>query len=235
MTLSEPFQKPTHDAVSQPAGAWRPRSCCARIPADGAVLMGGCDKTTPALLMGAISMNLPAIFMPGGPMLRGNWRGQTLGSRHRHLEILGRAARRQHQRRASGRRSKTASRARPALHDDGHGVDDDRRRPRRSASRCPAPRRFRQPIRGTRGWRPQTGRRIVDMVWEDLKPRDILTAASFDNAITAVLALGGSTNAIVHLIAMARPRRHSADARSLRRAGAQRRRCSPTSARRAST
>ena len=49
-------------------------------PADGAVLMGGCDKTTPALLMGAISMNLPAIFMPAGPMLRGNWRGNALGS-----------------------------------------------------------------------------------------------------------------------------------------------------------
>ena len=49
-------------------------------PADGAVLMGGCDKTTPALLMGAISMNLPAIFLPAGPMLRGDWRGQFLGS-----------------------------------------------------------------------------------------------------------------------------------------------------------
>src|SRR3546814_1676631 len=49
-------------------------------PIDGAVLMGGCDKTTPALIMGATSMNIPAIFMPAGPMLRGNWRGNTLGS-----------------------------------------------------------------------------------------------------------------------------------------------------------
>ena len=63
-------------------------------PADGAVLMGGCDKTTPALVMGAISANLPAIFVPAGPMLRGNWRGQILGQRHRRLEVLGRAARR---------------------------------------------------------------------------------------------------------------------------------------------
>ena len=80
-----------------------------------------------------------------------------------------------------------------------------------------------------------SGRRIVDMVWEDLKPRDILTAAAFDNAITAAMALGGSTNAIIHLIAMAgrAGRRRSTSTASTRCRGA--RRCSPTSARRAST
>ena len=73
------------------------------LPVDGAVLMGGCDKTTPGLLMGAISMNLPAIFLPAGPMLRGNWNGQAARQRHRRLEILDRALRRHHHRRGMER------------------------------------------------------------------------------------------------------------------------------------
>ena len=94
-------------------------------PIDGAVLMGGCDKTTPGLLMGAISMNLPAIYLPAGPMLRGNWNGQVLGQRQRRLEILGGKMRRQHQRLrmvGDGRRHRAFART---LHDDGHGFDDD--------------------------------------------------------------------------------------------------------------
>ena len=79
MTLSEPFQKPT-TMMYRNFLAMETEEALRSYPADGAVLMGGCDKTTPALLMGAISMNLPAIFMPGGPMLRGNWRGAALGS-----------------------------------------------------------------------------------------------------------------------------------------------------------
>ena len=59
---------------------WRPKSCCASYPADGCVLMGGCDKTTPALIMGALSMNLPSIYVPAGPMLRGDFKGKFLGS-----------------------------------------------------------------------------------------------------------------------------------------------------------
>ncbi len=79
MTLSEPFQKPT-TMMYRNFLAMETEEALRSYPADGAVLMGGCDKTTPALLMGAISMNLPAIFMPAGPMLRGNWRGHALGS-----------------------------------------------------------------------------------------------------------------------------------------------------------
>ncbi len=79
MTLSEPFQKPT-TMMYRNFLAMEAEEALRSYPADGAVLMGGCDKTTPALLMGAISMNLPAIFMPAGPMLRGNWRGNALGS-----------------------------------------------------------------------------------------------------------------------------------------------------------
>ena len=83
-------------------------------PVDGAVLMGGCDKTTPALLMGAASADLPAIFVPAGPMLRGNWRGEVAGQRHRHVEVLGRRAGRPDRRRGSGASWRTAWPAPPA-------------------------------------------------------------------------------------------------------------------------
>ena len=79
ISLSEPFQKPT-TMLYRNFLAMETEELLRSYPADGCVLMGGCDKTTPALIMGAVSMNLPAIFMPGGPMLRGNWRGNTLGS-----------------------------------------------------------------------------------------------------------------------------------------------------------
>jgi dihydroxy-acid dehydratase len=171
-------------------------------PADGCVLMGGCDKTTPGLIMGAVSMNLPTVFMPGGPMLRGNWRGTTLGSgsdswkywaelragnidEQAWAEIEDGIARSAGHCMTMGTASTMTSMAEtlglslpgaasiPAV-DANHS---------RMAEAC--------------------GRRIVDMVWEDLKPRDLLTTASFDNAIVALMALGGSTNAIVHLVAMA--------------------------------
>ena len=96
-------------------------------PIDGAVLMGGCDKTTPALVMGAISADLPAIFLPAGPMLRGNWRGQAGGQRNRRVAAVGRAqAGRGGRLRLARARGRHRSLAR-ALHDDGDRVDDDRR------------------------------------------------------------------------------------------------------------
>src|SRR6185369_13456004 len=79
MSLAEVMQKPT-TMMYRNFLAMETEELLRSYPADGAVLMGGCDKTTPALLMGAISMNLPAIFLPAGPMLRGDWRGQFLGS-----------------------------------------------------------------------------------------------------------------------------------------------------------
>ena len=78
-TLGETFQKPT-TMMYRNLLAMETEELLRSYPADGCVLMGGCDKTTPALLMGAISMNLPAIYVPAGPMLRGNWRGEILGS-----------------------------------------------------------------------------------------------------------------------------------------------------------
>ena len=202
LTLSEPFQKPT-TMLYRNLLAMETEELLRSYPADGAVLMGGCDKTTPALMMGAISMNLPALFLPAGPMLRGDWRGQFLGSgsdvwkywaekRAGKLsedaweEIENGIARSQGHCMTMG----TASTMTSAVEALGMTLS--------GAASIPAAdsRHARMAV--------AAGRRIVDMVWEDLKPRDILTGASFDNAITAVLALGGSTNALVHLIAMAR-------------------------------
>jgi dihydroxy-acid dehydratase len=166
------------------------------------VLMGGCDKTTPALLMAALTMNLPAIYMPAGPMLRGWYAGETLGS---GTDVLRYWAERR------------AGRIDEATMDNVvAGVS-------RSAGTCM--------VMGTAATMMSvaetlgmalpgassipavdanhalmavaTGRRIVEMVWEDLKPSDILTQASFDNATKIDMALGGSTNAMIHLIAVA--------------------------------
>ncbi len=202
ITLSEPFQKPT-TMLYRNLLALETEELLRSYPADGAVLMGGCDKTTPALLMGAISMNLPAIYLPAGPMLRGNWRDQTLGSgsdvwkywaelragninEHQWQEIENGIARSPGHCMTMG----TASTMTSATEALGFTLP--------GAASIPA-----ADSRHAR-MATDTGRRIVDMVWEDLKPRDFLNAASFDNAITAVLAIGGSTNALVHLIALAR-------------------------------
>ncbi len=202
ITLSEPFQKPT-TMLYRNLLALETEELLRSYPADGAVLMGGCDKTTPALLMGAISMNLPAIYLPAGPMLRGNWRDQTLGSGSdvwkywaelragnitddQWQEIENGIARSPGHCMTMG----TASTMTSATEALGFTLP--------GAASIPAP-----DSRHAR-MASDTGRRIVAMVWEDLKPRDFLDAASFDNAITTVLAIGGSTNALVHLIALAR-------------------------------
>jgi dihydroxy-acid dehydratase len=202
ITLSEPFQKPT-TMLYRNLLAMETEELLRSYPADGAVLMGGCDKTTPALLMGAISMNLPALFLPAGPMLRGDWRGRFLGSgsdvwkfwaekRAGNLsdeaweEIENGIARSYGHCMTMGTAS-TMTSATEALGLTLSGAASIPAADSRHARMAVA-----------------TGRRAVEMVWEDLKPRDILTAQSFDNAITTVLALGGSTNALVHLIAMAR-------------------------------
>ena len=202
ITLSEPFQKPT-TMLYRNLLAMETEELLRSYPADGAVLMGGCDKTTPALLMGAISMNRPAIYLPAGPMLRGHWRDQTLGSgsdtwkywaelragnisEGQWEEIENGIARSPGHCMTMG----TASTMTSATEALGFTLP--------GAASIPAP-----DSRHAR-MATDTGRRIVDMVWEDLKPRDFLDADSFDNAITTVLAIGGSTNALVHLIALAR-------------------------------
>jgi dihydroxy-acid dehydratase len=202
ITLSEPFQKPT-TMLYRNLLAMETEELLRSYPADGAVLMGGCDKTTPALLMGAISMNLPAIYLPAGPMLRGNWRDQTLGSGSDVWKYwaelrAGNINEDQWQEIENG-----------IARSPGHCMTMGTASTMTSATEAlgfTLPGAASIPAADSRHARmaTDTGRRIVDMVWEDLKPRDFLDAASFDNAITTVLAIGGSTNALVHLIALAR-------------------------------
>ncbi len=209
MTLSEPFQKPT-TMLYRNFLAMETEELLRSYPADAAVLMGGCDKTTPALIMGATSMNLPAIFMPAGPMLRGNWGGETLGSgsdvwkywaelragtitEQDWCEIEQGIARSPGHCMTMGTAS-TMTSAAEALGLTLPGAASIPAADSRHAAMAAA-----------------TGRRSVEMAWEDLKPSDLLTDASFRNAITTVLAIGGSTNAIIHLIAMARRARVALD------------------------
>jgi dihydroxy-acid dehydratase len=202
MSLSEPFQKPT-TMLYRNLLAMETEELLRSYPADGAVLMGGCDKTTPGLLMGAASMDLPALFLPAGPMLRGHWGGTTLGSgsdtwkywadlragvitEQDWREIENGIARSPGHCMTMGTAS-TMTSAAEAL-----GVT------LAGAASIPAA-DSRHAVMATR-----TGRRIVEMVWDDVRLSTLLTRTAFRNAVTTVLALGGSTNAIVHLIAMAR-------------------------------
>ncbi len=202
ISLSEPFQKPT-TMLYRNLLAMETEELLRSYPADGCVLMGGCDKTTPALIMGAISMNLPAIFMPAGPMLRGDYKGAFLGSGTDSWKYW------------------AELRAGNIKESDWQDVEDGIAR---SPGHCmvmgtastmtsavealgltlPGAASIPAPDSRHAQMATLTGKRIVDMVWEDLKPLDILDAAAFDNAVITALALGGSTNAIVHLIAMAR-------------------------------
>jgi len=171
-------------------------------PIDGAVLMGGCDKTTPALLMGAITMDLPAIFLPAGPMLTAHWKTETLGSGTDTWRLWAE--------RCAGN----------LCDDDWRGAENAIGR---SAGHCmtmgtastmasiadtlgltlPGASSIPAVLAEHSRLAASTGRRIVDMVWQDLKPSDVLSEKSFENAITADMAICGSTNAIVHVIAMA--------------------------------
>ena len=172
-------------------------------PIDGVVLMGGCDKTTPALLMGASSAGVPAIYIPAGPMLRGNWEGKVLGSGSdawkfwderragnitpvQWLGIEGGIARSHGHCMTMGTASTMTAIA------DALGMTLP------GASSIPA-----ADVNHIRMC-AEAGRRIVDMVWEDLTPEKIQTVAAFKNAITVAMAMGCSTNAIIHVIAQAR-------------------------------
>jgi len=201
ISLGETLQKPT-TMIYRNLLAMETEELLRSYPADGCVLIGGCDKNTPALLMGAISMNLPAIFVPAGPMLRGNWHAQVLGSGSDVMKYWS-------ERRAGNidlqswqeiengiARSPgtcmtmgTASTMTSVAEVLGFSLP--------GASSIPAVDSNHPRMANF------SGRRIVEMVWEDLKPRDILNTSSFDNAIIAVLALAGSTNAVIHILALA--------------------------------
>jgi dihydroxy-acid dehydratase len=201
MALAETMQKPT-TMMYRNFLAMETEELLRSYPADGAVLMGGCDKTTPALIMGATSMNIPAIYMPAGPMLRGNWRGKTLGSGSdtwKYWDQLraGKITERDWQEiedgiaRSAGTCMTMGTAATMMSLAESLGLTLP------GAASIPAVDANHSRMASL------SGRRIVDMVWQDLKPRDILGVDAFDNAITTLMALGGSTNAIVHLVAMA--------------------------------
>ena len=172
------------------------------LPVDGAVLMGGCDKTTPGLLMGAISMDLPAIYLPAGPMLRGNWNGQPLGSGTDLWKYW------------------TERCAGNITEDDWQSIENGIAR---SPGFCmtmgtaatmtalaealgftlPGASSITAPDSNHTRMAMNCGERAVEMVWHDFKPSDFITLQSFENAIAVDMAIGGSTNAFIHLVALA--------------------------------
>lgn len=171
-------------------------------PIDGAVLMGGCDKTVPGMLMGAFSADIPSIFLPAGPMLKARWKNETLGSGSDAWKFW-------------------AERSAGNLCDSDWGEIENCIG--RSAGTCmtmgtastmacvaeamgltlPNAASIPAVLAEHRRLGSATGRRAVEMAWANLKPSDIVSVKSIDNGIMTQLALGGSTNAIVHIIAMA--------------------------------
>ncbi len=172
-------------------------------PIDGVVLMGGCDKTTPALIMGAISLNLPTIFLPAGPMLRGNYKGKFLGSGSdgwKYWDEL----------RAGNISQKDWEEVETGIaRSYGHcmtmGTASTMTAIAEAMGLC-LPGASSIPAADSNHIRmsANVGKRIVEMVWEDLTPRNIITENSVENAVTVAMAMGCSTNAIIHLIAIAR-------------------------------
>ncbi|MFF7201145.1 L-arabinonate dehydratase [Streptomyces sp. NPDC008141] len=200
-TLSETFQKPT-PMLYRNLLAMETEELLRSYPVDGAVLMGGCDKSTPALLMGAASADLPAVFVPAGPMLPGHWRNEVLGSGtdmwkywdDRRAGLIGDAELAELENglaRSPGTcmTMGTASTLTAAAETLGVTVP--------GASSVPAV------DSGHERMAAASGRRIVDLVRQDLKLSRILTREAYEDAVATVLALGGSTNAVIHLIAMA--------------------------------
>lgn len=202
ISLSEPVVKPS-TMLYRNFLAMETEELLRSHPIDACVLMGGCDKTTPGLIMGALSMNIPAIYFPAGPMLNGNWKGKTLGSGSdswKYWDDL-----------REGKITK----------DDWTEVEEGIAR---SFGHCmtmgtastmtsiaeslgfvlPGGASIPAPDANHIRLATHSGRRIVEMAWEDLKPSDILTRESFENGIAAAMAMGCSTNAIIHVVAMGR-------------------------------
>jgi dihydroxy-acid dehydratase len=201
MALGEIFMKPS-TMMYRNLLAMEAEELLRANPIDGVVLMGGCDKTVPALVMGATSMNLPAIFVPAGPMLRGHWQGKELGSGSDVWKYW------------------AELRAGTIGDDAWQGIEDGIAR---SAGTCmtmgtastmaalvevlglslPGASSIPAVDSAHARMAAASGRRIVDLVYEDVRPRALLTEPAFANAVTALMALGGSTNAVIHLVAMA--------------------------------
>jgi dihydroxy-acid dehydratase len=207
ISLSEPIVKPT-TMLYRNFLAMETEELLRSHPVDGAVLMGGCDKTTPGLLMGAFSMGLPCIYLPAGPMLRGNWKGKVLGSgsdgwkywderragnidTKAWLEVEAGIAR-------SHGTCMTMGTAATMM-----GITEAIGLTLPGAAAIPAA--DANHVRMS----AECGRRIVDMVREDLTPAKLLSRDNFLNGIAAAMAMGCSTNAIIHVVAMSRRAGHA--------------------------
>lgn len=171
-------------------------------PVDGVVLLGGCDKTTPSLLMGAASVDIPVILVSGGPMLNGKWRGKDVGSgtaiwkfsemvKSGEMSLDEFMDAEQGMARSAGSCMTMGTASTMASMAEALGMT----LPGNAA--IPAVDARRRIISQL------SGRRIVEMVKEDIKPSDILTKDAFENAIRVNGAVGGSTNAVIHLLALA--------------------------------
>ncbi|MEM1383059.1 MAG: L-arabinonate dehydratase [Pseudomonadota bacterium] len=202
LSLAETFVKPT-TMLYRNMLAMEVEELLRCHPVDGAVLMGGCDKTTPGLVMGAISAGLPIIYLPAGPMLRGNWRGNILGSGSDTIKYW------------EERRAGTISAEELAEVEAGiarsygtcmtMGTASTMTAIAEALGLClPGASSIPAADAGHIRMAAATGRRIVGMIWEELVPARILTPAAVDNAVTVAMATGCSTNAVIHLIAMAR-------------------------------
>lgn len=202
ISLSEPIVKPT-TMLYRNFLAMETEELIRSHPVDGAVLMGGCDKTTPGLIMGAISAGVPMIFMPAGPMLRGNYRGEYLGSGsdvwkywdERRAGAIGTEQWQELERgiaRSYGHCMTMGTASTMTAIAEALGLILP------GASSIPAP--DANHIRMAAA----TGRRAVEMVWEDLLPSQIITEAAVRNAGIVAMATGCSTNAVIHLLAIAR-------------------------------
>lgn len=202
ISLSEPIVKPT-TMLYRNLLAIETEELLRSHPVDGAVLMGGCDKTTPGLVMGAVSMGLPFLFLPAGPMLRGNYRGETLGSgsdswKYWDNRRAGQISDKEWQgveggiARSYGHCMTMGTASTMTSIAEAMGLTLP------GATSIPAP--DANHIRMSSA----CGRRAVEMVHEDLTPDKIITRASVDNAVTVAMATGCSTNAIIHLLAMSR-------------------------------
>ncbi|MDO6730540.1 L-arabinonate dehydratase [Marinovum sp. 2_MG-2023] len=202
LSVDESFSKPT-SMLYRNMLAMEVEENIRSHPLDGVVLMGGCDKSTPGLVMGAITAGVPMIYLPAGPMLRGNFAGKTLGSGSdawkfwderragnisdaEWVGVQGGIAR------SAGTCMTMGTASTMTAIADSLGLTLP------GASSIPAA------DSGHQRMGADCGRRIVDMVWEDLTPEVIVTEAAVRNAAIVAMATGCSTNAVVHLIAMAR-------------------------------
>jgi L-arabonate dehydrase len=201
ISLGEPFMKPT-TMMYRNLMAMDVEESLRANPLDGVVLLCGCDKTTPAQLMGAASADLPAIMVTGGPMLKGNWRGQEIGSgtdafRFNDLHRRGRITDEQLveiescMSRSSGHCMVMGTASTMTSIAEALGMT----LPGAAAIPAVDSRRYELAQR--------SGRRAVELAREHVRPSQIMTRAAFQNAMRVNAAIGGSTNAIVHLMALA--------------------------------